>query len=180
MVSSLVLVQFAREPLIGRVKTRLFEALSQQQAMELHWCMLEHTCDILCTAELGEVQLWVDGDPQAAIFHSWRQRGVAEVQLTRSGLGWILVSDGIEAIEMVGFEGDLPVQFAGASDTGAGLYVPESLAREWSLEVGDVIEIASGYPTLTPLGPQPRVRRLPLPWVPSGRAGPSPYLRMRR
>lgn len=104
-------------------------------------------------------------DRQAAermIESSWRQRGVEEVQLTRSGLGWMLVSNGIEAVEMVGFEGDLPVQFGGASDTGAGLYLPESLAREWLLDVGDVIEIASGYPTLTPLGPQPRVRRLPL------------------
>ena len=43
-----------------------------------------------------------------------------------------------------------------------GLYVPQSLAERWLLEPGDIVELASSKPTLTPLGPQPRVVRLRL------------------
>jgi lipoprotein-releasing system permease protein len=92
---------------------------------------------------------------------AWRTRGVQEVQLTLPGVGWLVTAAGVQAVEMIGFEGDLPVQFAEASDTTTGLYLPESLASNWSLEVGDIVEVVSSRPTLTPFGPQPRVRRLP-------------------
>jgi lipoprotein-releasing system permease protein len=93
---------------------------------------------------------------------TWRLPGVRDVQLTRSGLGWIAFRGALEPAELVGFEGDLPVQFEPVGDPGAGLFISDALAREWGLEAGDVVELASASPTLTPFGPQPRVRRLPV------------------
>jgi len=92
----------------------------------------------------------------------WRVAGVQEVQLTMSGLGWLVAEGGIEAVELVGYEGDVPVHFPGASTNLTGLFVPETLAKSWLLEVGDTVEVVSGRPILSPIGPQPRVRRLPL------------------
>ena len=93
---------------------------------------------------------------------AWRIEGVEDVQITLPGAGWLVTESGIEAVEMVGFEGDLPIHFPSPSDSTSGLYLPEALAVNWSLEVGDVVEVVSSQPTLTPFGPQPRVRRLPL------------------
>ena len=63
---------------------------------------------------------------------------------------------------MVGFEGELPGEFPGATDRRPGLYVSNRLAETWGLEPGEIVEVASSRPTLTPFGPQPRVRRLPV------------------
>src|SRR6185295_18839151 len=40
--------------------------------------------------------------------------------------------------------------------------VPETLAALWGLHPGEVLEVVSPKPTLTPLGPQPRLRSVPL------------------
>ncbi len=89
------------------------------------------------------------------------EEDVARAQLVAHGQGWILAEGRVRAVEIVGFDGDLPVSFPDASPGRAsGLYVGQRLAEAWSLADGQTLEVASSRPTLTPLGPQPRVRRL--------------------
>jgi rSAM/selenodomain-associated transferase 1 len=74
---SLLLLQFARVPVPGEVKTRLIPTLGKRLAAELHCSMLLRTLDTLRGSGLGPVQLWLTGggaagwlrqiDPDAAI-----------------------------------------------------------------------------------------------------------------
>lgn len=57
-----VLVQFARTPALGEVKTRLVPALGEEGALALHERLVFHTCNTLVEAALGPVQLWVAGE----------------------------------------------------------------------------------------------------------------------
>ena len=60
-----------------------------------------------------------------------------------------------------GSTGRVPRTFPGAAGQPEGLYVPATLAARWGLKAGASLEVVSPRPTLTPLGPQPRVRSLP-------------------
>lgn len=86
--------------------------------------------------------------------------GVLEVRRLLRGRGWLLSDDRPLAVEVVGFEGELPRSFPEASGREPGLYLDRTTARRWGLEPGDVVEVVSPRPTLTPLGPQPRVHAL--------------------
>ena len=59
--ATLMLIQFARAPVPGRVKTRLIPALGAGAAAELHERLLLHICRQLLACELGPVQMWVTG-----------------------------------------------------------------------------------------------------------------------
>jgi rSAM/selenodomain-associated transferase 1 len=63
-----LLIQFARSPAPGQVKTRMIPALTAQQASELHGELVLHSCRQLLAAELGPLELWVAGDPDHAVF----------------------------------------------------------------------------------------------------------------
>ena len=63
-------------------------------------------------------------------------------------------------VEIVGYEGELPLLFPDAREREQGVYVSDRLARRYGLEPGRYVEIASTRSTLTPLGPMPRVRRM--------------------
>ena len=76
--------------------------------------------------------------------------------------GWLVSTGRARPVEIVGFEGSLPEQFPEAEGQGPGLYISDRLVEDWGLEPGEIIEVISARPTLTPLGPQPRVLRLPL------------------
>lgn len=116
--------------------------------------------------------------------------GVREVQQVVRGRGWLLGGGRVAAAELVGFDGPLPPAFPGASAQSAqsapsarsapsapsahapggvaageerpGLWISRRLASAWFLEVGDPVDVVSPRPTLTPLGPRPRVRTLPV------------------
>ncbi len=63
------------------------------------------------------------------------------------------------AVELVGFEGEVPASFPGAAGGPPGLYVSEPARRALGPRPrADVLEVVSPRPTLTPLGPQPRIR----------------------
>lgn len=72
-----MLVQFARVPVPGQVKTRLIPTLGARLAADLHCSMVLRTLDTLHASGLGPVQLWLTGggavawlrhiDPGAAI-----------------------------------------------------------------------------------------------------------------
>ena len=68
----------------------------------------------------------------------------------------------VQAVDLVGFEGQVPKSFPGAAGKGEGLYVPAALAARWGLVPGRTVDVVSPRPTLTPFGPQPRVRSIPL------------------
>ncbi len=88
--------------------------------------------------------------------------GVLGVRRSVEGRGWILSEGRVRSVLLEGFEGALPESYAEAPSRGPGVYLPERLAASWGLEAGDRVEIASNRPTLTPLGPQPRVLRRPV------------------
>lgn len=88
--------------------------------------------------------------------------GVRTAQLVARGQGWVSATGRVRAVELIGFEGELPASFPDADARGEGLYLSERLADAWGVEAGQTVEVASSNPTLSPFGPQPRVRRLPV------------------
>jgi len=91
-----------------------------------------------------------------------RVPGVTGAQLQVRGSGWVVEEGKAHAVELIGFEGRVPRSFPGAAGGPEGLYVPASLAARWGLATGRPLSLLSPRPTLTPLGPQPRLRTLPL------------------
>ena len=73
------LIQFSREPVPGRVKTRLLPYLSPQQACDLHCELTQWTATQLVNSDLGEVELCVAGGLDFPLFHSCRQLGVSRL-----------------------------------------------------------------------------------------------------
>jgi lipoprotein-releasing system permease protein len=87
-----------------------------------------------------------------------RTPGVVSAQLQVRGGGWLVDEGKVQAVELVGFENKVPQSFPGAAGKGEGLYVPSSLAARWALAPGQTLQVVSPRPTLTPFGPQPRLR----------------------
>lgn len=88
--------------------------------------------------------------------------GVVEARPLLRGRGWLLVGKGAVAIDAVGYAGELPSFFPQSAEqreasTGSGVYVGDALALRYDLSPGRLIEIVSPRPTLSPLGPQPRL-----------------------
>jgi lipoprotein-releasing system permease protein len=88
--------------------------------------------------------------------------GVTSAQVQVRGGGWLVAAGKVQPVELVGFEGEVPRSFPGAAGKPEGLYVPSSLAARWALTRGQTFQVVSPRPTLTPFGPQPRVRSLEL------------------
>jgi rSAM/selenodomain-associated transferase 1 len=63
-----LLIQFARSPVVGGVKTRLVPELGEEGACALHIELVRHTCEQLAEAALGSVEIWVAGDRQHPVF----------------------------------------------------------------------------------------------------------------
>jgi lipoprotein-releasing system permease protein len=91
-----------------------------------------------------------------------RVPGVLSAQLQVRGGGWLVDEGKVQAVELVGFEREVPLSFPGAAGRREGLYVPSSLAARWALTPGQTLQVVSPRPTLTPFGPQPRLRSLRL------------------
>jgi len=62
------IVQFAKIPTAGHVKTRLIPALGEQGALELHQQLLRHTWRSLNAAQLAPVELWRDQNSASSFF----------------------------------------------------------------------------------------------------------------
>lgn len=99
-----------------------------------------------------------------------RMDGVASVQKLVRGQGWLLSGDRVEPapVALVGFEKVVPDSFPGAAGQPPGLYLSSTLVESWGLVVGDKVKLVTPRPTLTPMGPQPRMRSLPLAGVFTG------------
>ena len=91
-----------------------------------------------------------------------RLDGVEEVQEAVHGRGWLESGGLVQAVEIVGYSGLVPRFFPGAEGGAPGLYISSALAMRWAVRPGDVMAVVSPRPTLTPFGPQPRIRSMPL------------------
>lgn len=93
---------------------------------------------------------------------------VASVQRLLYGRGWLRGGEAIEPVEIIGAEGELPKWLVTSGperevrEVGDGLWISSPRAARWGVVVGDVLEIVSPRMTLSPRGPVPRSRRLPV------------------
>jgi len=103
------LLLFAREPVAGRVKTRLQPDLSTADSLMLHRALLQRSAQTLSNAPLAPWQLWVDGDPghpdflelaNAAAIH--RQQGADLGERMYYASQQALAEPGVEAVVLVG------------------------------------------------------------------------------
>tara|TARA_R110001592_G_scaffold363248_5_gene682301 strand:+ start:44416 stop:45069 length:654 start_codon:yes stop_codon:yes gene_type:complete len=76
---SSLLLQFAREPIVGAVKTRMMPHLSASEACDLHSELVLWTTDSLLHTGLGPVELVVEGALEHALFAHCRERGLAAI-----------------------------------------------------------------------------------------------------
>ena len=109
-----------------------------------------------------EIELPAEADARAVRTAVEAVDGVRSASLSVLGQGWVTSGGRAEPVEVVGFDGPVPDTFPGAAGARSGLYLSQSLATRWALMDGEGISIVSPRPTLTPLGPQPRVRTAPL------------------
>jgi lipoprotein-releasing system permease protein len=109
-----------------------------------------------------EVELPPGADAEAARQAVLAVQGVVSAQILVRGGGWLVEGGKVQPVELVGFEGRVPPSFPGAAGRPEGLYVSSSLVARWGLSPGQTLEVVSPRPTLSPLGPQPRVRSVPL------------------
>jgi len=116
--------------------------------------------EVLALTPHLEAQLPAGADVAAARVAVRAVAGVVDAQVQLHGRGWLVLGGRAQAVELVGFDGPLPRSFPGTAGAAPGLYVGDGLAQRSGVRAGDVVELVSPRPTLTPLGPQPRVRRL--------------------
>ena len=81
-----LLIQFARSPVLGAVKSRMMPHLSPEDALALHCELVRWTTRNLVRSRLGPVQLAVAGDSSHALFETCRSLGVSEI-VSQSGDG---------------------------------------------------------------------------------------------
>lgn len=107
-----------------------------------------------------EIELPPGADAEAACEAVRKLDGVVSAQVLVKGGGWVVSGGKVRAVDLVGFEGRVPPSFPGAAGRPAGLYLPSSLAVNWGLEKGEAVALVSPRPTLSPFGPQPRIRSI--------------------
>ena len=122
--------------------------------------------EVLARTPHLEVELPPEADAEATREALAAAPGVHEVRRILRARGWLLAGGGAIDVEMVGYTGELPEFFPPPNleplteSRPAGLYLGQDLAARWGLRPLDNVELVSTQPTLGPLGPQPRVRRL--------------------
>ena len=75
-----LIAQLAREPVPGRVKTRLLPSISAESAARLHADMVRRVCEAACGSGAHRVELWVDGDINHPLFAECRALGVGDIR----------------------------------------------------------------------------------------------------
>ena len=134
--------------------------------------------DVLSRTPHIEVEAPPDSDKDALCQTLETIEGVVGAQRVLRSRGWLLVAGDAISVRALGYAGSLPRSFQLIGDTAAaglspegdaagpapaagdGIYVGDTLARTWALAVGDLLNVVSPKPTLTPFGPQPRIHQL--------------------
>jgi rSAM/selenodomain-associated transferase 1 len=101
----MLLVQFARSPRKGRVKTRMIPHLSAAGARDLHCELVRWTCRRLLSSGLGDVEVYVAGEVDQPLFAECRSMGAAGIARQRGAdLGermYNAIRDGLERYRCV-------------------------------------------------------------------------------
>lgn len=118
--------------------------------------------EVLARTPQIDVQLPAGSDLGAARAAALAVPGVRGAHGELRGRGWLVLGGRAQGVEVVGFEGALPRSFPRPRGEGEGIYLGEALAQRHGVRAGDVVELVSPRPTLTPFGPQPRSTRLPI------------------
>lgn len=79
-MKDVLIIQFAREPVPGMVKTRMLPELSPEQACELHRELVFWTAKILAASGVGDVELSVAGNTGSPLFQQCTALGVQAVR----------------------------------------------------------------------------------------------------
>lgn len=94
-----LIIQFAKTPIPGQVKTRMLGSMNAAEACELHCELMLWTCRTLTRANLADVELWVSGGCEHSTIRACQKLGVAAVHSqTGSDLGermFHAISDGL-------------------------------------------------------------------------------------
>lgn len=103
--------------------------------------------------------------------------GVRGLRPVVRGQGWLVHAGRAVPVDLLGFTGEVPPTLTGverpapapapgsrAQGPVPGLFLSRALVRAWGLDpaLRPVVEVVSPRPTLTPSGPQPRIRSVPL------------------
>ncbi len=63
-----LLIQFAKAPELGKVKTRMQPELSPEQSLSLHCQLVKHTYQTLTNSALAAIELWTAGSDKSKFF----------------------------------------------------------------------------------------------------------------
>ena len=97
--------------------------------------------------------------------------GVAAAQELLYARGWLVDRTGVLSVDLVGYEKAPPAWIPVEGAAAPGLLVPVSVALRMGLKVGGSARVVSPRAGLTPVGPRPRMRTLPVAAIyDSGRA----------
>jgi lipoprotein-releasing system permease protein len=109
-----------------------------------------------------EIRLGAETDREALREAVLTHQDAKEAQWLLRGKGWLRARGRVRPVELVGYESRLPASFPRGEESAGkhGLFLGDRLASVWGLQAGDPVEVISARPGLTPLGPQPRVRRI--------------------
>lgn len=75
-----LLIQFARAPEIGKVKTRMQPQLSEQQSLTLHRRLVGYTYAMIESARLAPLEVWATGNDEARFFETLKPPPVLRQQ----------------------------------------------------------------------------------------------------
>jgi len=64
------IIVFAKEPVAGKVKTRLASSIGDEAALQFHQQMLRDTLEMACSCHLAAVELHVSGNPGHPLIQS--------------------------------------------------------------------------------------------------------------
>ena len=97
--------------------------------------------------------------------------GVVAAQELLYARGWLVDRTGVLSVDVVGYEKAPPAWIPVEGAAAPGLIVPLSVALRMGLKVGGSARVVSPRAGLTPVGPRPRMRTLPVAAIyDSGRA----------
>lgn len=116
--------------------------------------------EILARTPPIEVTLPAGAELEAALAATRAVPGVTRATPVVRGRGWLVSAGRVVPVSALGFDGPAPPAFPGFEGNPEGLVLSERQAIVWGLRPGDRVDVVSPRPTLTPLGPQPRVRTL--------------------
>jgi hypothetical protein len=79
------IIQFAKAPVVGQVKTRLIPVLGAQGALELHQQLIKQVLSTLSQSQLCPVSLWVSGTTAHPFFDDFSATEPADFILLQTG-----------------------------------------------------------------------------------------------